>query len=127
MLDETQFEIAYVCEEVKNLLLEKNLKYGDAAINPVRLFSKSSNVEQLKVRVDDKLSRVKNQRDDEDEDVILDLIGYLILLRVALRMNRKSQGVVDTEKESVTYDHLTVVDQFGEAYRDHSDLNPLVS
>ena len=65
------------------LLIEKNRKYGDSALNPARIFSKASNIEQLKVRLDDKLSRIKNAQDDEDEDVIADLIGYLVLLTVA--------------------------------------------
>ena len=65
------------------LLIEKNRKYGDSALNPVRIFSKASNIEQLHTRIDDKLSRIKNAQDDEDEDVIADLIGYLVLLTIA--------------------------------------------
>ena len=65
------------------MLIEKNRKYGDSALNPARIFSKASNIEQLKVRLDDKLSRIKNAQDDEDEDVIADLIGYLVLLTIA--------------------------------------------
>lgn len=65
------------------LLIEKNRKYGDSALNPARIFSKASNIEQLYTRVDDKLSRIKNAQDDEDEDVIADLIGYLVLLTIA--------------------------------------------
>ena len=69
--------------EIGTMLLNKNRKYGDSALNPSRIFSKSSPEEQIRVRIDDKLSRIKNQQDDEDEDVIKDLIGYLILLRIA--------------------------------------------
>lgn len=65
------------------MLIEKNRKYGDSALNPVRIFSKASNIEQLHTRIDDKLSRIKNAQDDEDEDVIADLIGYLVLLTIA--------------------------------------------
>ena len=65
------------------MLIEKNRKYGDSALNPARIFSKASNTEQLKVRLDDKLSRIKNAQDDEDEDVIADLIGYLVLLTIS--------------------------------------------
>ena len=65
------------------LLIEKNRKYGDSALNPARIFSKADNVAQLHTRIDDKLSRIKNAQDDEDEDVIADLIGYLVLLTVA--------------------------------------------
>lgn len=73
------------CDALKNMLIEKNRKYGDSALNPKRIFSRSSAVEQIKVRIDDKLSRLSNQQPDEDEDVVSDLLGYLILLKVAQR------------------------------------------
>ena len=69
--------------DINHMLKNKNRKYGDSALNPARIFSKASNIEQLKVRLDDKLSRIKNAQDDEDEDVIADLIGYLVLLTIA--------------------------------------------
>jgi len=75
------------CDEIKNLLLEKNRKYGNSALEPSRIFAKSSPVEQIKVRLDDKLTRIKNQAGDEDEDVVQDLMGYLVLLRVAQKLN----------------------------------------
>lgn len=78
----SQEKIALVCDEVKNLLINKNLAYGDSALNPVRIFSKADTVEQLKVRCDDKLSRLSRGH-AAGEDTELDLIGYLILLRVA--------------------------------------------
>ena len=81
--NDTQQEIVKVCDEVKNMLLEKNRKYGDAALNPIRIFAKSDTVEQLKVRIDDKLNRFKNMQKDDTEDVVNDLIGYSILLKVA--------------------------------------------
>jgi len=82
----TQLVIAEVCDEIKELLLDKNRKYGDSAINPVRILSKSSNTEQILVRIDDKLNRIKNMQSDEDEDVITDLIGYLVLYKVAKKL-----------------------------------------
>ncbi len=89
-ITQTQTDIACVCDEIRNLLLEKNRKYGDSALNPVRIFSKASVLEQLKVRMDDKLSRLRNAQDDEDEDPTTDLIGYLILYKVALRQLRRA-------------------------------------
>lgn len=76
-------EIEQKCDELKDILLEKNRKYGDSALNPCRIFSRADAVEQLLVRIDDKLSRIKNRQDDEDEDVVMDLAGYLILLMIA--------------------------------------------
>lgn len=83
---DSQELIAQACDELKALLLEKNRKYGDSALHPVRLFSQADPVEQLKVRIDDKLSRLKNQVQDEDEDIVKDLAGYLVLLMVARKL-----------------------------------------
>ena len=66
------------------LLIAKNEKYGNSALNPVRIFSSASPIEQLKVRIDDKLSRIsQGHGEDADEDTIQDLMGYLVLLRIA--------------------------------------------
>ena len=83
---ETQLKIAEVCDDIKTLLLEKNAKYGDSALNPSRIFSKATTVEQLLVRIDDKLNRIQKGAGllASDEDVVQDLIGYLILLKIAL-------------------------------------------
>ncbi len=70
------------------MLLSKNEAYGDSATNPVRIFSKASPVEQLRVRLDDKIARVV-RGSAAGEDVILDMIGYLILMRVTERMGAK--------------------------------------
>ena len=78
-----QDSIVEVCDSIKELLLEKNRKFGNSALNPCRVFSKADSVEQLKVRIDDKISRIKNEQTDEDEDVVKDLIGYLVLLVIA--------------------------------------------
>ena len=66
-----------------DLLVEKNRKYGDAALDPKRIFSRQDAIEQIKVRIDDKLTRLANMQPDEDEDVEWDLMGYLVLLRIA--------------------------------------------
>lgn len=79
----TQALIIKKCDELKELLLEKNRKYGDSAINPCRVFSRASATEQILVRMDDKINRIKNRQNDEDEDVIKDLAGYCILYMIA--------------------------------------------
>ncbi len=91
-LPQSAVEIAGECDRLKAFLIEKNLAYGNSALDPVRIFSSASTVEQLLVRIDDKLSRMEHQELlDEDgkvitntEDTTLDLIGYLILLRIAV-------------------------------------------
>lgn len=84
---ENQQSIIAVCNEVKELLLRKNEAYGDSALDPVRIFSKADPAEQLKIRIDDKLSRLA-RGNDAGEDVVLDLLGYLVLLRIAMKKAR---------------------------------------
>ena len=82
--DTTRQAIRDTCNEIATLLLEKNAAYGNSALEPVRIFSKASATEQLLVRLDDKLSRLA-RGSAAGEDVILDLIGYLVLLRIATK------------------------------------------
>ena len=95
-ISESQVDICCVCNEIREMLLEKNRKYGNSALNPSRIFSKSDSIEQIKVRIDDKLSRLRNSQDDEDEDVVGDLIGYLVLLKVAQLQQRRIEEFVIT-------------------------------
>lgn len=74
--------IEMVCSDIAALLIEKNRAYGNSALDPIRKFSKASPVEQILVRLDDKLSRLARGR-ASGEDVEKDLIGYLVLLRIA--------------------------------------------
>jgi hypothetical protein len=80
--------IREVCDEIKELLVTKNEQYGDSAVDPVRIFSRADPEEQLRVRIDDKLSRLArgDDRIESDGEVVNDLIGYLILLRVSARL-----------------------------------------
>jgi hypothetical protein len=87
-VSKSQIEISTACDEIKQLLLDKNKKYGDSALNPLRVFSTASTKEQLLVRIDDKLSRIQKGAGlvASDEDVIQDLIGYLVLLKIAIKL-----------------------------------------
>lgn len=77
----TQEAIRKCCDDVAEMLCEKNRKYGDSALNPIRIFSKSDSLEQINVRIDDKLSRIMSAQTDDTEDAEFDLLGYLILKR----------------------------------------------
>jgi hypothetical protein len=93
-LHNTQEFIRFECDSIKETLLDKNRRYGNSAIAPVRIFSKADPLEQINVRIDDKLNRILNRQDDDDEDAEFDLIGYLVLKRVAKRLHKKeSQNV----------------------------------
>jgi hypothetical protein len=72
------------CENIKALLIAKNRAYGNSFADPINIFSQSTPAEQINVRIDDKLNRIKKGQDKEEvpEDTELDLIGYLILKRV---------------------------------------------
>lgn len=90
---DTQLKIAEVCDNIKSLLLEKNIKYGDSALNPIRILSKSSPTEQILVRIDDKLNRIKQGNIlEDDEDVVSDLIGYFVLLKISLTSTYNTQN-----------------------------------
>ena len=71
------------CHEIAQMLIEKNISYGNSALEPARIFSTADSTEQLKVRIDDKLNRVKNNQGYAGDNDIDDLIGYLILYKIA--------------------------------------------
>ena len=81
---ETPGLIEQHCKEIAEMLLEKNASYGDSALDPVRIFSSADPVEAIRVRIDDKLSRIQRGREHVGDDTLKDLIGYLILYRIAL-------------------------------------------
>jgi len=81
---DTQQMIAEEFNRIRDLVLLKNKDYGDSVVNPVRIFSTADSIEQIYVRIDDKLSRLSNRGPKLiAEDTVSDLIGYLILLLVA--------------------------------------------
>ena len=85
-MSESEMKISGICDDIKELLIHKNRKYGNSALKPCRVFSKSSPVEQLLVRIDDKLNRIMQGAGllANDEDVVNDLIGYLVLLKIGM-------------------------------------------
>ena len=83
----TEKAIWDVCNDMAWFLIDKNRAYGNSALDPVRIFSSSDNVEQLKVRIDDKLSRFARGGEFPGDNDIDDLIGYLVLLKIAKRDN----------------------------------------
>jgi hypothetical protein len=80
--DQFEDDVNDVLRAISAMLMAKNAAYGDSALTPVRVFSKASKVEQLLVRIDDKLSRLQ-RGSAAGEDVVQDLIGYLVLLTIA--------------------------------------------
>jgi len=77
-------DIWKAAHEIAHLLIEKNISYGNSALEPINIFSHHNDIDSLKSRIDDKLSRVKNNQGYAGDNDIDDLIGYLILLKIAL-------------------------------------------
>lgn len=84
-------DILAECLEVAEFLINKNIAYGNSALEPSRIFSKASTLEQLYVRIDDKLNRLMKGSDYPGDNDVDDLIGYLILLKVAKAKQDEAQ------------------------------------
>jgi len=80
----TKDKIKIKCKEIESLLIDKNNKYGDSALDPLHIFSSCDASTSIKVRLDDKLKRIANAGIVEDtEDTLIDIAGYIILLMIA--------------------------------------------
>ena len=99
-MKDTEQLIEEMCESMKDLLIQKNRDYGDSATNPSNVFSSGSPIDSLCARIDDKLMRIQNRGiNDKTEDTVSDLIGYLILLKVA--MYKEKDEEYDMFKETI--------------------------
>ena len=97
-------KITAVSNGVRDLLLNKNKAYGDSALKPANIFARGSAIENLGSRIDDKLMRIKNLGiTDKTEDTIQDLIGYLILLKIAIEDERNNLQVSDRQESELHY------------------------
>lgn len=71
-------------QRITDLLIQKNNAYGNSATQPAKIFSKGDAVESISARIDDKLMRIANRGINENTlDTVDDLIGYLVLLKIA--------------------------------------------
>ena len=75
--------ISVACDEIKRLLLEKNIAYGNSALSPISIFAKAGASEGIANRIDDKLNRIKNSQSYPGDNDLDDLIGYLILYKIS--------------------------------------------
>lgn len=69
--------VGKILSEIEAMLIEKNEAYGNSALDPVRVFSRADVGEQIRVRIDDKISRMVRGK-----AAAKDLIGYVVLLRI---------------------------------------------
>lgn len=85
-LTESQKKISDICDGMKDLLFYKNKKYGDSALNPNNVFYKGDSTNSIKIRLDDKIGRIKNCDETRVNDVA-DIIGYCVLLLVSMNIS----------------------------------------
>jgi len=83
MKRDTASRIRTKCTEIAEMLAAKNKAYGNSALEPVRVFAQGDPEDLIRVRLDDKLSRIRNNPSAFGEDPVLDLVGYLVLLLIA--------------------------------------------
>lgn len=88
-IDAFKHGISEIIDKIEAKLLRKNIEYGNSVLEPLRIFSKANPIEQINVRLDDKLSRIMNDCEKTiKEDTVFDFIGYLILKMIAEKIDR---------------------------------------
>lgn len=88
-LSPTQEALVEECRAMAEMLLGKNLAYGDSAFTPLGVFAKADADLLIRARIDDKLSRIMRGTEGAfSEDTLSDLIGYLVILRVHRKMQK---------------------------------------
>ena len=86
----TQTKIRIIMDSMKDLLLYKNKKYGDSAINPKKIFYKGDSTNSILIRLDDKLGRVMSNTEEKPRiNDVCDIIGYCTLLLISMDVTRE--------------------------------------
>ena len=102
----TRNKIKSKCKSLEDLLLQKNARYGNSALEPLNVYSAANAVAGIKMRIDDKLKRIKNAGlCDATEDTLQDLAGYLILLMIA--KDNESNDIQKRIRQESTSSHST--------------------
>lgn len=81
--DTTADKIRTLMQNFSVFLQEKNRRYGDSALNPAQIFSKVDASNQICNRLDDKLNRIKNNKEGLRKNDVADVFGYVALLLIA--------------------------------------------
>ena len=83
-------ELRAQLEGIFTLLVGKNAAYGNSALDPVNIFSDVTASQSIAVNIDNKLSRLMRGGEFPGDDTVTDLLGYLILYRMALKREKGS-------------------------------------
>lgn len=76
-----QEDIKRKCDEIRDLLLEKNSSYGNSVFDKGVLFDVDP-MYAIQARINDKLNRMKNKNSFLSDNDLMDVTGYFILLQV---------------------------------------------
>tara|TARA_R110000824_G_scaffold383526_1_gene577150 strand:+ start:427 stop:729 length:303 start_codon:yes stop_codon:yes gene_type:complete len=76
-----QEDIKRKCDEIRDLLLEKNNSYGNSVFDKGVLFDVDP-MYAIQARINDKLNRMKNKNSFLSDNDLMDVTGYFILLQV---------------------------------------------
>ena len=81
-------KIIEITDSMKDLLLYKNEKYGDSALSPNNIFYKGDSTNSILIRLDDKISRIKNNTEPKPRvNDVCDIIGYCVLLLASMNVS----------------------------------------
>ena len=77
--------IVEITNAMQDLLLYKNEKYGDAALNPRKIFYKGDAANSILIRLNDKIARIENNTEPLPKvNDVADVLGYCTLLLVSM-------------------------------------------
>ena len=90
-----QEKIRKKCDQIRDLLIEKNKSYGNSVFDKGVLFEVDP-MYAIQARINDKLNRIKSKETYMSENDLMDLTGYLILLQVHIdEVNNKIKSSID--------------------------------
>ena len=90
-----QEKIRKKCDQIRDLLIEKNKSYGNSVFDKGVLFEVDP-MYAIQARINDKLNRIKSKETYMRENDLMDLTGYLILLQVHIdEVNNKIKSSID--------------------------------
>lgn len=94
-MTEIEFEnnVRNVCNSIAEMLISKNKSYGNSALEPINCFYKGDSGTSIKVRIDDKLSRIMRGKEYQGDDTVKDLLGYLVLLLISNRKENNQEEI----------------------------------
>lgn len=85
--------IDMACKALAEFLKNKNKSYGDSIRSPRRFYGKGTPMELVNARIDDKLNRIFQGTEYEDDDDLYDLAGYVIWRRILQKLEDGGQPI----------------------------------